>query len=752
MLSHSRTIQIAPLQAYASALFFTPPKSLVKQAFEAEAPKWAVAFSGMGPDWEPCLLTIEPPLPTRGRDTKAALSADKTKLAILLRSMIQIYDTTTWNILGKIDTMNRTYRCLSLSQDGRRLAAVLESSDTEIWDWTTETLLSSFQGPGKYSQQIISCKNDEKFAYFEYDTLHLLDPATHSVDTVSLSHLFLSNEFNEANDAMTFKRIMEVDTLKVIAGQCFRGHDEHDASVIISISSCGGLMARVRKDQLHVFNTETGQSLSTATLERHEEKGKTWKLHFFDGNRSLAHIAWDGQLSIWDVDPLALTKTTRLFETGPFDAVFLDDRKQMISFACAAGSISIWSLSQLTSTQDKDNRLELIDKEQHWASLSQLVTISSKKSLKVWNTKDARCLQTIHVQFEVQADESKETPSIQLAALSANSRRLVLADSNNVIRVWDVETASCLGMLEIPAYDSRLKAFSPDGNYIVLRAAYMKNTQVHIADISGQEGHWPLKEFTLEYSFRSGDFVFSDNGKFLATFVSTFVYVWNMENLSQEPMRFELGRPARSIAFSSTNQHLAAAATEGWFTIWDLEASGNATVLEIHEEPDLNVREFKIVFSQSGRHIGLCVDLGATFSSAHNPFQLNPHASDSYHVSTFGYETNTCLFKVADIADGEFEHQLSLDASRDVALWLNDQGAVHIQTAFGVVEFGPDIDKLSYVGFGMSEDKRWIMKGSDRMLFVPEAYRAHRPYIVDSVAILRHSTHTLLIHLKKDDL
>jgi hypothetical protein len=59
ILFHKRPIEIAPLQTYASALVFSPERSLVRELFKKEEPDWIISRPRMEADWNACLQTLE---------------------------------------------------------------------------------------------------------------------------------------------------------------------------------------------------------------------------------------------------------------------------------------------------------------------------------------------------------------------------------------------------------------------------------------------------------------------------------------------------------------------------------------------------------------------------------------------------------------------------------------------------------------------------------------------------------------------
>ncbi|MCJ1386616.1 hypothetical protein MMC17_009742 [Xylographa soralifera] len=68
----------SPLQAYASALMFSPTRSLIKGLFRHEEPKWITAKPPIGDEWSAYLQTLEG---HRKGVTSVAFSRDSTCLA-----------------------------------------------------------------------------------------------------------------------------------------------------------------------------------------------------------------------------------------------------------------------------------------------------------------------------------------------------------------------------------------------------------------------------------------------------------------------------------------------------------------------------------------------------------------------------------------------------------------------------------------------------------------------------------------------
>ncbi|EXL40785.1 hypothetical protein FOCG_16729 [Fusarium oxysporum f. sp. radicis-lycopersici 26381] len=101
ILSHKRPIEIAPLQAYASALVFSPEHSLIREVFKKEEPNWMTSKPRMEADWNACLQTLE------GHSdlvSLVAFSADSQRLASGSHDKtVKIWDAATGACLQTLE-------------------------------------------------------------------------------------------------------------------------------------------------------------------------------------------------------------------------------------------------------------------------------------------------------------------------------------------------------------------------------------------------------------------------------------------------------------------------------------------------------------------------------------------------------------------------------------------------------------------------------------------------------------------------
>ncbi|KAL2196899.1 NACHT domain-containing protein [Corynascus similis CBS 632.67] len=103
-LYHKWGIENSPLQVYASALIFSPARSITRNQYKNEEPKWIIQKPAMADDWSSCLQTLE------GHSNSVwavAWSHDSTRLASASEDeRVKIWDPTTGHTLHHIQFHN----------------------------------------------------------------------------------------------------------------------------------------------------------------------------------------------------------------------------------------------------------------------------------------------------------------------------------------------------------------------------------------------------------------------------------------------------------------------------------------------------------------------------------------------------------------------------------------------------------------------------------------------------------------------
>src|SRR5271156_3290131 len=128
---HKRGIENNPLQAYASALVFSPTRSLTRVHFRKEEPKWITIKPAMTDKWSACLQTLEG---HSGSVSSVAFSHDSARLASAsVDKTARIWDASSGECLQTLEGHSGSVRSVAFSHDSARLASATgDNTATEL--------------------------------------------------------------------------------------------------------------------------------------------------------------------------------------------------------------------------------------------------------------------------------------------------------------------------------------------------------------------------------------------------------------------------------------------------------------------------------------------------------------------------------------------------------------------------------------------------------------------------------------------
>src|SRR3954451_14694708 len=129
---HKQAIENSPLQAYVSALMFSPARSLIRGLFKREEPKWIVIQPPMRDEWSACLQTLEA---HSGSVNSVAFSGDSTRLASASYDRtVKIWDASSGKCLQTLEGHSSSVYLVAFSGDSTRLASASGDRTIKIWD------------------------------------------------------------------------------------------------------------------------------------------------------------------------------------------------------------------------------------------------------------------------------------------------------------------------------------------------------------------------------------------------------------------------------------------------------------------------------------------------------------------------------------------------------------------------------------------------------------------------------------------
>jgi WD40 repeat protein len=127
---HKMAIENSPLQVYASALVFSPARSLIRGLFKKEEPKWITIKPAMGDKWSACLQTL------KGHSSavnSVAFSLDSKVVASASdNEMVKLWDTVTGAALQTLKGHSSVVNFVAFSLDGKVVASALDDKTVRL--------------------------------------------------------------------------------------------------------------------------------------------------------------------------------------------------------------------------------------------------------------------------------------------------------------------------------------------------------------------------------------------------------------------------------------------------------------------------------------------------------------------------------------------------------------------------------------------------------------------------------------------
>lgn len=238
-LIHGGTIEQAPLQAYSSALIFSPVSSLTRQLFNSEEPDWIIRKPQTPEDWFP--------------DAEVGPWND------FRQDQDPYDDAAAWSDMT-----------MFISPNGCRMVCGLDDNTAEIWDMESRTCISVLQ----------ECSNQTNPVPFSTDVRRVAFP------------------YKAAGDTYNAIGIWDVES-----GTCISTLKGHRAAVVsVAFSPDGQYIASGSDDRtIKIWDTKRdAASACISTLECHEYY--VFSVAFSPDGRYIASVLSNKTIKIWDTE------------------------------------------------------------------------------------------------------------------------------------------------------------------------------------------------------------------------------------------------------------------------------------------------------------------------------------------------------------------------------------------------------------------------------------------------------------------
>jgi WD40 repeat protein len=559
-------IELAPLQIYCSALFFTPAQSIVRKLFIHERPSWILGGTNAHHDWSSLLQSLE------GHSDSVislAFSPDSTLLASgSSDKTVRLWYVGTGSALRVLCGHLSSVTSLAFSPDGKLLASGSSGSfDTtlRLWDAGLGEPLQILRGHSSDITSLTFPPNGKLLAWGSYDA------------TVCLWHIDSGEILRTLKSYNRIKSVAFSPDSTLLAST-----SSYNADICLWDVGSGALLWSNRSHWPSVNSLvflPDGTLLGSGSVKR---EVWVWNINLIKllqplrdhpgEMRFLTLAPEDGHSEL--ITPfLVFSPDTTPLKPGSVDDILgdwntrteppvweLEDRSTWINLVAFSldgallaldldgKTVHVWDISSRAPLRILDGLSSQIHSMSFSPDGTILASGSNDKTIRLWDTglgKPVRPLKghSSDTTSPPLSQDGGHSRSVTSLAFSPNGMLLASGSDDRTVRIWDTGSKALLRTLWGQRGSISSLAFSPDGK--LLASAAFDNT-VWLWDAgSGRPFRSVQLRVTIkELSFSSsGQFLHINDGRLLVRsfeLLSHHPSEWQIEWMSEKTCAFSL--------------------------------------------------------------------------------------------------------------------------------------------------------------------------------------------------------------------
>ncbi|KAL2884643.1 Vegetative incompatibility protein HET-E-1 [Ceratocystis lukuohia] len=582
LLSYAGIIEEAPLQAYISALIFSPTNSLIRQQFSDQELDWIEAKPSVDNDWSACLQTLEghkegvtSVVFSNDGQTLASGSYDKT---------VKIWDANNGRCLRTLKGLGEHVTSMEFANNGQRLISESKDKTVKIWDVTTGICVRSLENHTLQTEPALFSSDGQRLASWPEDVkpkiwdstsgecLHTLEGHEGQVTSTMFS--------NDGKQLASWSQ-GTATTIKVwdpASGTCSHSLDGHEERVTsATFSDNGRRLASGSLDKTVKIWDLTSRSF-LHTSEGLDEQ--MISMMFSQNGQWLASRSKNNTIEIWDTT-CGTCRHTFNFYGNYATLMALSNDGERLALVSQDTIVRIWDVTSSTFLQTRESHTLQVTFLVFSNDRQRLASGSLDKTIKIWETIFGTCLHTLRGHDD----------DLTLLEFSNDGQRLASGSQDNTTKIWDVYSGKCL---------HTLKGHDENAASVVLlmnerRAAlWSPDTTVEIWDVTSGTFVQTLESHPPQVT----SMVFSNNGQLASPPLDTTIKIWDATSGEYLHTLGGHNDHVTSVAFSNDGQQIATGFQNATVKIWEANSGKCLGVLEGHKGSVTSV-----MFSSDGRRL-----------------------------------------------------------------------------------------------------------------------------------------------------
>ncbi|KAF9025005.1 WD40 repeat-like protein [Hymenopellis radicata] len=509
----------------------------------------------------------------------SASIAISTSTVLFTDLSIQIWDSTTGDLLQELVGHTKWITSLSFSDDGAYLIAAFMDMSIHIWDVLTGELLRELLGHAQdvnavafshNTQYIVSGSVDKSVRIWTRDPkigdqLKQLNGHTDWVQSVAFSY----NDTQVVSGSHNMSvRIWDVQT-----GQQVRkltGHTEWVKSV--ACSPCGlHIVSGSADNSIRIWDAFTGKELKQFNIHT----SAVTSIAFSHTGQKIVSGSTDNSIQVWDIAKEELLNKLTGHINNIWSVMFSHDDTRIVSAANDC-SIRIWSTTIVSKRSEKlEGHIDGVQ----WVAFSsdgkQVISSSLDKTIQIWDATTGRQLKELnytahHLNFPHLALSSDGTLACSAAVKYGDPQPVG-------VLIWDIISEKLL-IEQYISEEVTCLLFSPDSTHIITGLCtgdliiWNSRTGEQLETLKGHtESITSVAFFPYNFQLVSGS-------------VDRSIRIWDMRN--GENIKVLTGHTGRvtSVAVSISGKQIVSGSIDGFVIIWDVKTGKHSKEIYIGQK------------------------------------------------------------------------------------------------------------------------------------------------------------------------